>query len=81
MPKRGHPLSRKDAKLGRECYRKAVQARNEDNVDRSHCFVVDDEPVICNTLVAILSHAGYAATAFEDPKLAVKADAEMAQIC
>jgi CheY-like chemotaxis protein len=41
-------------------------------------FVVDDEPVICNTLVAILSHAGYAATAFEDPKLAVKAAAEMA---
>ena len=28
--------------------------------------------------VAILSHAGYAATAFEDPKLAVKAAAEMA---
>lgn len=41
-------------------------------------FVVDDESVICNTLVAILSHAGYSVTAFEDPKLAIKAAAEMA---
>ena len=36
-------------------------------------FVVDDEPVICNTLVAILKHSGYKAEGYEDPVVAVEA--------
>ena len=39
-------------------------------------FVVDDEPLICKTLVAILNHSGYQAAGFEDPTLAVEAARE-----
>ena len=36
-------------------------------------FVVDDEPVICVTLVAILNHYGYQAARYEDPLRAIDA--------
>jgi CheY-like chemotaxis protein len=39
-------------------------------------FIVDDEPVICDTLTAILTDAGYDATSFTDGSLAVAAAAE-----
>jgi DNA-binding NtrC family response regulator len=38
-------------------------------------FVVDDEAVIAQTLAIILSRAGFAATAFEDPQSAIAAAA------
>jgi DNA-binding NtrC family response regulator len=39
-------------------------------------FIVDDEPVICATLLAILSDAGHNALAFEDGAMAMEAAAE-----
>jgi CheY-like chemotaxis protein len=39
-------------------------------------FVVDDEPIICETLAAILSDAGYEAIPFTDGSLAVAAATE-----
>jgi DNA-binding response OmpR family regulator len=39
-------------------------------------FVVDDEPVIGETVAAVLNQAGYEATAFDDARLAVAAAAK-----
>jgi DNA-binding NtrC family response regulator len=41
-------------------------------------FVVDDEPVIANTLAIILNQAGFSATAFDHPEKAVAAQADLA---
>jgi len=47
--------------------------------DSSHViFVVDDEPVISQTLAAILNRAGFEAHAFDHPEKALAARAQMA---
>lgn len=40
-------------------------------------FVVDDEPIIAESLAAILNHAGFNARAFDDPHKAIAACSEM----
>jgi FixJ family two-component response regulator len=40
-------------------------------------FVVDDEAVIAQTLAVILKHAGLQAIAFDHPKKAIAARAEL----
>jgi DNA-binding NtrC family response regulator len=44
--------------------------------NRHTVFVVDDEPVIGDTLAAILNQAGYEASSFDNPALAVASAAE-----